>query len=885
MATLQIQSASQRRVDAAPLIQNNIGEGLATAIGALGDAFNLNAESKLRLQENDAQIRQQSTAASLDAEWIRRTEGFARDQAEAQRTGSLDATGFANGAYASAQGVSQEFLATVPENLRYRYEAKTAQFEEMAATNAYSYETTTRQGVYLADLTELRQLAIDQISSGQGTVEEWSAKLEDFQATSPLPALQTQETINGTQRLLQGAQLARDLEVEALQVAPASGSIGVADGSDVVAAGLPASGRTVLNGIASTESPGYNVMYGGGTFDPSQGHPNQRVPIGDSGEVSTAAGRYQFIHSTWLAAAALAGVDPNNFSPENQDRAAWAWAQKTVQDLTGMDLTAAMASGDREVLRQVKDAIGTQWEGIRLQSLDDFITGASQPGSGTPSALIADPRYSAVPFDERVGMWEGAQASAEQVAARRMQEQATQTQAQVSELLAGINNKTADFMQVQSFLDNTVVTQDQQQAITKAYDTVHATEIASASFATKLNNPASDFANTAENREQLNSYFTENTAGVGGLLAMDSTVVQDNLAPVFAWTGLVPETAVATLTSMISQGSPTQRDFAFDSLSAMLAANPRNFNQAFGAETAADISFYNTMRPYLTEPGQLAEAMTARRSPLLAEERAIISEQVSAIRKDQPEAFSYAGIAQGMDFGGSADGAQQRQITREYNELFTIEMRNYGDAELARTAALERLGQQWGESAAAPGRIMRNPPELSGYQPVNGSFDYLRTSVLTAAGLPADANIVTELDIAGGVDPATGLPSYNVLENRDGVLYPVVGADGKPVAITPQPLASYREAVSVQASVDNMLYRTTQLRQQLENTINTIPANQDIRSDPRGAELERLKALEARLLAAAETARSEVSRQTREVVAPIRTDHEQQLFDAIEANQ
>jgi muramidase (phage lysozyme) len=45
----------------------------------------------------------------------------------------------------------------------------------------------------------------------------------------------------------------------------------------------------------------------------------------------TAAGRYQFVISTWKQAAALAGVDPSDFSPENQDRAAIALAKDAYQ--------------------------------------------------------------------------------------------------------------------------------------------------------------------------------------------------------------------------------------------------------------------------------------------------------------------------------------------------------------------------------------------------------------------------------------------------------------------------------------------------------------------------------------------------------------------------
>jgi len=55
------------------------------------------------------------------------------------------------------------------------------------------------------------------------------------------------------------------------------------------------------------------------------GKPGQHPFDGQSGV--TAAGRYQMLYNTWKTAAKLAGVDPNDFSPKNQDRAAFALAK------------------------------------------------------------------------------------------------------------------------------------------------------------------------------------------------------------------------------------------------------------------------------------------------------------------------------------------------------------------------------------------------------------------------------------------------------------------------------------------------------------------------------------------------------------------------------
>tara|TARA_B100000927_G_scaffold283643_1_gene271626 strand:+ start:223 stop:894 length:672 start_codon:yes stop_codon:yes gene_type:complete len=62
----------------------------------------------------------------------------------------------------------------------------------------------------------------------------------------------------------------------------------------------------------------YNVMYGGGKFDTTKGHPDT-VVSGGGGPSSAAAGKYQFMPSTWKG---VTGNLKTPMSPGNQDKAA-----------------------------------------------------------------------------------------------------------------------------------------------------------------------------------------------------------------------------------------------------------------------------------------------------------------------------------------------------------------------------------------------------------------------------------------------------------------------------------------------------------------------------------------------------------------------------------
>ena len=126
-----------------------------------------------------------------------------------------------------------------------------------------------------------------------------------------------------------------------------------------VAPGLSKPQQAMLNMIARRESGGdYSIinykaqnLIDTGRLKTSGGpgeHPFANGYLVDGKPVPgkekyTAAGRYQMVWTTWKDAAALAGVDPKDFSPANQDRAALALAQQSYKNKFGGDLNSALA--------------------------------------------------------------------------------------------------------------------------------------------------------------------------------------------------------------------------------------------------------------------------------------------------------------------------------------------------------------------------------------------------------------------------------------------------------------------------------------------------------------------------------------------------------------
>jgi muramidase (phage lysozyme) len=96
--------------------------------------------------------------------------------------------------------------------------------------------------------------------------------------------------------------------------------------------------RAMLDTIAFAEGADYDVMFTGKRFDSTKGWQHPRAVQKSPGYASDAAGRYQFLSTTWDRAAKELGL--KDFSPRNQDIAALR-----LMEWRGVDLNT-LAAGD-----------------------------------------------------------------------------------------------------------------------------------------------------------------------------------------------------------------------------------------------------------------------------------------------------------------------------------------------------------------------------------------------------------------------------------------------------------------------------------------------------------------------------------------------------------
>lgn len=128
-------------------------------------------------------------------------------------------------------------------------------------------------------------------------------------------------------------------------------------------------GAALLNVIAGTESPGYDVIFGGSKLSDYNkdysDHP--RIPIlikngPNAGKFSSAAGRYQFIRKTWDSLATKYNL--TDFSPRNQDKAAWYLAQEDYSRRTRRVLQDDLMSGDPTLLNSIAMNLNKTWTSL-----------------------------------------------------------------------------------------------------------------------------------------------------------------------------------------------------------------------------------------------------------------------------------------------------------------------------------------------------------------------------------------------------------------------------------------------------------------------------------------------------------------------------------------
>lgn len=140
--------------------------------------------------------------------------------------------------------------------------------------------------------------------------------------------------------------------------------------------------RTISASESNVERP-YSVLYGGGYVNDLSRHPDRCVTIvagPNVGNCTTAAGRYQFLTTTWYEQARRYHPvssrwgywDSYSFEPEYQDAVVYAWLKDRT--VWGEDIPELLRQGDVDrVLRLLSGTWTSLGYGIETNSMSEYL--------------------------------------------------------------------------------------------------------------------------------------------------------------------------------------------------------------------------------------------------------------------------------------------------------------------------------------------------------------------------------------------------------------------------------------------------------------------------------------------------------------------------------
>lgn len=141
--------------------------------------------------------------------------------------------------------------------------------------------------------------------------------------------------------------------------------------------------RTITASESNVANP-YHVLYGGKYIEDLTRHPEQCMPIltgPNIGQCSTAAGRYQFLNTTWYEKARKYHPEPSgllwwknySFEPEYQDRVVYAWLNDS--SAWGVDISKKLQQGKIEsVLKLLSGTWTSLGYGIETNTMSPYLS-------------------------------------------------------------------------------------------------------------------------------------------------------------------------------------------------------------------------------------------------------------------------------------------------------------------------------------------------------------------------------------------------------------------------------------------------------------------------------------------------------------------------------
>lgn len=440
------------------------------------------------------------------------------------------------------------------------------------------------------------------------------------------------------------------------------------------------------------------------------------------------------------------------------------------------------------------------------QLQEAYNRGRNRAGAG----IDGDPRFAMVPYEDRTALTKDAQTefNAQQALARK--QELAQNAKTLNDYLVGIREGKVGRADIETAIENGTFTQfkdmSKLDAALKKYQ--GGVDLAN-TYAGHLADPNYVFnPGSKDDRKGLNAVFGD--SGKEAVSTLDQGTFTSQILPIVTRAQDIPTDLSGLLTGLARSADPKKVGFAMDALAQLESVAPEAYRSRIGDQLRKDVDFWNANKDR-TDQAELVRQMNGGLTPQERSQREqtrkagekLLSEKndYNIAPKDILESFDPGMFSSEPIFAG--EGWMVNGAMNDYQNLFLSFYQESGNPDVAKDKALKYLHQQYGISEVGGiKQLIKYPPDKAGYQPIDGSYDWIAEDVHSTLGrlgklgptdsfaLASDSQTIREVQ-ALKHNPDAAMPSYMIVGlNSDGEYHLISDDKGQPLRMNFEPSAA-----------------------------------------------------------------------------------------------
>lgn len=710
------------------------GGGMARGLGAVGEALNTLGTTVQRKNEQNAKFQTLTNFTEFETR-------VAQALTELKRGASPDGKGYLAAASQLYKKEEDSFFAgNVPPELEQEFRSRAAAVRQGILADSLTFQYAASDAHFKQGLSDMLSKAQTDIDQNPGNTEKWKTRInEAIDTQTDLPEIEKANLKRNFNISMLKTEFTSNIQKGAIAAATAGGMSGTALGMTMAIIEKHEGYQDNAYPDSRTSDgsyAGHRVGFGSDTVTHPDGTYSKVTPGTKTTRADAERDVKRRIAEFNKGIMDKVGADRWNALPPNIQAplTSVAYNYGSLPD----SVANAVRTGDVTQIANAVEALSANKK--RRKEEADVIRGAA---SIPAINVMSDPRYADIPYEDKVLLRSDAEARARSAANEAEQQAKQAQQTRLNDLYTSLFDGTAGRVQIDEARQAGWLNDyDDINKANTIYDNRNKNANLAANAQVKLNSPGAVWDPTDDtDKKMLNAYIGER--GIAAITSMDTGYFNDVVVPTVAKAQDIPTDVVGALTGMMRSTNQQQALFALDSLSMLNANSAKAFAARVPEAVAKDVDYYEARKQLVPTD----EIMRSINSTLTPQERA--AEQQS--RKDAREwlrkgASTTSGSVANLDrlaqeYVGSkgwfwnpvtagATPAGLRGLQQDYATLFEDNFVRTNNPEIADQLTRKELDRQWGVTQVGSSNVlMKRPPELAGYRPLAGSYNWINDQV------------------------------------------------------------------------------------------------------------------------------------------------------------